>query len=147
MLFATGSVVAWLVIRHHVPMFLGEWLQSASSNWMIFMALVMFFMLLVGAVIDPAASIIMFVPIFAPIAETYGINPYHFGVVFVLILQIGLLTPPVGLILFLCARLGDISLEEVVKGMWPFILLLLLVLAFLVFLPQTYMWFPKLLGY
>lgn len=147
MLFAAGNVVSWLVIRHHIPMQLGQWFLSISDYWMVYLALVIIFMLLLGAVIDPAASLIMFVPIFAPIAETYNINPYHFGVIFVLVLQIGLLTPPVGLVLFLCAQIGNIGLEKVVRGIWPFIVVLVIVLLVLTFIPQTFMWFPKMMGY
>jgi len=147
MLFATGSVISWLIITHHIPTILGNWLQSISTNWMVYMTLVMIFLLCMGCLVDPGSSLIMFVPIFAPIAASYQINPYHFGVLFVLNLQIGLLTPPVGLILFLLSRLGDISLEEVVKGTWPFLIVLVMLMMTMVYFPQSVMWFPHLLGY
>jgi tripartite ATP-independent transporter DctM subunit len=146
MLFATGSVISWLIITHHIPELLGNWLQSVSANWTVFVTLVMIFLLIMGCLVDPGSSLIMFVPIFAPIAASYQMNPYHFAVMFVLNLQIGLLTPPVGLILFLMARLGDISLEEVVKGTWPFIITLIAIMGVMVYFPETIMWFPRLFG-
>jgi TRAP-type transport system large permease protein len=147
MLFATGSVVSWLLITHQVPVILGGWLQTITTDWRVFFLLVMAFLLFMGCLIDPGSSLIMFVPIFAPIAEMYNVSPYHFAVMFILNLQIGLLTPPVGLILFLMSRIANITLEEAVQGTWPFIVLLAAVMIFMVFIPQSYMWFPALFGY
>lgn len=89
----------------------------------------------------------MLVPILHPIAMQYGIDPLHFGFVFVLDLVIGMLTPPVGVVLFVGAGLSGLGMERLVRGVWPFVLLQFAVLFVCVYLPQTYMWVPRLFGY
>jgi TRAP-type C4-dicarboxylate transport system permease large subunit len=144
---ATGSVLSWLITTHHIPEIMGQWFHSVSGNWWVYLSWVMLFLLFMGCLIDPGSSLIMFVPIFAPIAKSYHIDPYHFGLLFVLNLQIGLLTPPVGLLLFLVARMGNITMEETVQGAWPFIILLVAVMMGMAYFPESYMWFPRMLGY
>jgi TRAP-type C4-dicarboxylate transport system permease large subunit len=107
----------------------------------------MLFLIVVGMFLESNAAYIMLVPILHPIAVQYGIDPLHFGFVFVLNLVIGMLTPPVGVVLFVVASLSGLTMERLVRGVWPFVLLQFAVLFLCVYFPSLYMWVPRLFGY
>jgi TRAP-type C4-dicarboxylate transport system permease large subunit len=90
---------------------------------------------------------IMLVPILAPIALTYGVDPLHFGFIVTLNLTIGLLTPPVGAILFVVCGISKISLERLVRAILPFLLWQIAVLLLVTYMPWLCVWLPRLLGY
>jgi TRAP-type C4-dicarboxylate transport system permease large subunit len=96
---------------------------------------------------DLSAAMIMLVPILAPIALTYGVDPLHFGFIVVLNLTIGLLTPPVGAILFVVCGISRLSLERLVRALWPFLLWQVAVLFLVTYVPWFAVWLPRLLGY
>jgi tripartite ATP-independent transporter DctM subunit len=104
------------------------------------------FLLFLGMFIDPSASIILFAPILAPAAEAVGIHPLHFGVVTILNLNIGLLTPPLGVSLFASARVAGCELSSVIRAVMPFILVNIVALAIVSAFPATCLWLPRLAG-
>ncbi len=104
MLIATSNVVSWLLTTQQVPRLVAQFLRDVAPSPWIFLLLVNIFLLIVGCLLDLSAAIIMFVPILAPVALIYGVDPLHFGFVVVLNLVIGLLTPPVGVCLFVVCR-------------------------------------------
>ncbi len=147
LLIALASSVTFLLTVQQVPTALADAITGFSRNPTVFLTLVMVLLVIVGMLLESNAAYIMLVPIFHPIAVKLGIDPLHFGFVFVFNLVIGMLTPPVGVVLFVICGLSGMSVERLVRAAWPFILLQFAVLVVCVYFPWTYIWFPRLLGY
>jgi TRAP-type C4-dicarboxylate transport system permease large subunit len=103
-------------------------------------------MLFVGCFLEPTAAITILVPILLPIVLKLGINPVHFGLVMVLNLMIGLLHPPMGMVLFVLARVAKLSVERTTAAILPWLVPLLLSLAVLTYIPSISLWLPKYMG-
>jgi tripartite ATP-independent transporter DctM subunit len=147
MLIATSNAVSWILTTQQVPRLVANFLKAvAPSQWM-FLLIINFFLLIVGCLMDLSAAMIMLVPILAPIATTYGVDPLHFGFIVVLNLVIGLLTPPVGVCLFVVTGIARISLERVVRAVWPFLLWQIVVLFLVTYVPRVCTVIPRLFGY
>jgi TRAP-type C4-dicarboxylate transport system permease large subunit len=98
-------------------------------------------------VIDTAPAIFLLVPIFAPVAKGYGIDLIHFGIIVTVNLCIGLLTPPVGSCIFIGSSLAKISIEELLKPLWPFLIAEIVILMLITYVTPLVMWLPRTLGY
>ncbi len=147
LLIALSSGVTFLLTVKQVPSTLADAIIGFSRRPAVFLTLTMLLLIVVGMLLESNAAYIMLVPIFHPIAVKLGIDPLHFGFVFVFNLVIGMLTPPVGVVLFVICGLAAMPVERLVRAAWPFILLQFGVLLVCVYFPRTYMWFPRLLGY
>ena len=121
-------------------MIVSEYIKSLTTDPNIFLLLITIFFLIVGLFIEAAAAIIMLVPVFLPLAVDFGIHPIQFGIITLLGLLIGLVTPPVGLCL------AEVPIEKVLKAALPLMLLEIAVLLIVTYFPQTYLWVPALLG-
>jgi TRAP-type C4-dicarboxylate transport system permease large subunit len=130
-----------------VPATLSIALRQVSSNPMVFLLLVNVFLLIVGCLLDNIAAMIMIAPILAPIAAKYGIDPLHFGFMFVLNSVIGLLTPPVGAILFTVCGIAKAPIERVAKETLPLLLWQIVVLFLVTYFPVVALGLPHLFGY
>jgi len=97
--------------------------------------------------IESNAAYIMLVPLIAPVAVVYGIDPVYFGFLFVLNLVIGMMTPPVGVLLFVMCGITRISMSEMVRNVWPYIVVQYLVLLLCIFVPQIVLFLPDVLGF
>jgi len=147
MLIATSNAVSWLLTTKNVHTLIAEFLKSVAPSPWVFLLLVNIFLLIVGCLIDLSAAMIMLVPILAPIATSYGILPLHFGFVVVLNLVIGLLTPPVGAVLFVVTGIGKISLDRLVRAVWPFLVWQIVVLILVTYIPELCLAVPRYFGY
>jgi len=147
MLIACSNAVSWLLTTQQVPTLVAQFLKAYASSPWVFLMIINIFLLIVGCLMDLSAAMIMLVPILAPIALTYGVDPLHFGFIVTLNLTIGLLTPPVGAILFVVCGISKISLERLVRAIWPFLLWQILVLLLVTYVPWFAVWLPRLLGY
>jgi len=147
LLIATANAVSWLVTTQQVPNLMSAYLKSISPSPLMFLLIVNIFLLIVGCLMETAAALIMLVPILAPIAASYGIDPLHFGFVVVMNLVIGLITPPVGVVLFVVGGLANISMERVVRAVWPHLIWQLVVLALVTYFPELSLWVPRMFGY
>jgi C4-dicarboxylate transporter DctM subunit len=147
LLIATANAVSWLLTTAQVPNLIAGYLKSISPSPLLYLVVVNLFLLVVGCLMETAAALIMLVPILAPIAVSYGIDPLHFGFVVVMNLVIGLVTPPVGVVLFVVSGLANISLERVVRAVWPHLAWQLVVLALVTYFPELTLWIPRMLGY
>ncbi|HSB72727.1 MAG TPA: TRAP transporter large permease [Candidatus Methylomirabilis sp.] len=147
MLIATSNAVSWILTTQQVPMLIANFLKVVAPQQWMFLLIVNIFLLIVGCLMDLSAAMIMLVPILAPIATTYGVHPLHFGFLVVLNLVIGLLTPPVGVCLFVVTGIARISLERVIRAVWPFLLWQVVVLGFVTYVPALCMAIPRLFGY
>jgi TRAP-type C4-dicarboxylate transport system permease large subunit len=103
-------------------------------------------LLLVGSVLEPTAAILIIVPVLAPVAMAFGLDPLHVGIVIIFNLLMGLLTPPVGLVLFVLSSVTDIPVNDVVRGVLPIYLPLLVTLMVLTFVPAISTFLPALFG-
>lgn len=146
LLMATAKVCAWLLTSAQIPQACGTFLMSLSTSPAFFLTIVILFLIFLGFFIEAIATMIMFVPVLAPIAASYGIEPHHFGLVFIMSVQIALITPPVALSLFVTCKLAGIGIDETWGEIWPFILLLMGIFLLIAYFPDVTMWLPKLFG-
>lgn len=146
-LVSMGRVLSWLVTIEMLAPFITERIQSvvhSSTGFLIVSAIIL---LIVGTFNDLTASIIIFGPILTPVAIQFGIAPFHFALMMVLALNIGLVTPPVGGVLFVAAPIAKLKMEEIVKALIPFYFCLLFVLAIVIFFEPLTMYLPTVLGF
>ena len=141
---ASASIFAWVLTTTRVTDAIGAWVLSISDNPLVFLLLANLFLLFVGCFLETIAAITILVPVFMPIIAKLGIDPVHFGLVMVLNLMIGLLTPPVGMVLFVLQKVARISFEATVRAVVPWLAPLLVTLAIITYVPQTVLWLPSI---
>jgi len=142
---ASASIFAWVLTTTQVTDAIAAWVLSISSEPWVFLLLANVFLLFVGCFMETIAAITILVPVFMPIIAKLGIDPVHFGLVMVLNLMIGLLTPPVGMVLFILQKVSGLSFEQTVKAVLPWIWPLLATLALITYVPQIVLWLPGIL--
>ena len=146
-LIAFASIITYLMTVDLLPQKLSDILRALTGDPLVFMALVAAMLFVVGMFLESNAAYIMLVPLLHPIALQYGIDPLHFGFVFVLNLVIGMLTPPVGVVLFVVSGVTRVPMRELVKNVWPFIALMYAVLVICMLFPSVVTTLPRALGY
>lgn len=146
-LIAFASVITYLMTVDLMPQKLSAVLHQLTTNPLAYMALVAVLLLVVGMFLESNAAYIMLVPLLHPIAIQYGIDPLHFGFLFVLNLVIGMLTPPVGVVLFVVCGITGVRMRELVANVWPFIALMYGVLVVCMLYPPLVTALPRALGY
>ena len=146
-LIAFASVATYILTVDLLPQKVTLLVRSITDSPLGYMALVAVLLFFVGMFLESNAAYIMLVPLLHPIALTFGIDPLHFGFLFVLNLVIGMLTPPVGVVLFVVCGINKISMRDIVVALWPFITLMYGVLIACMLFPPLVTWLPRLLGY
>jgi tripartite ATP-independent transporter DctM subunit len=143
-LFVIGAAASfgWLLAFLQVPSAAVEALTAVSDNKLVILLLMVVVLLILGTFMDLAPLIIICTPIFLPVARAFGIDPVHFGMILILSAGVGLITPPVGSVLFVGTAIGNISVTEAVKSIWPFYLASFVVVLLVVFIPQLSLWLP-----
>ncbi len=144
-LVAVASIFGWLLTAENVPSILAQFFLSITTNPLILLFLINIMLLILGTFMDCTPAIILVVPVLLPLLQEVGIDLVHFGVVMVVNLGIGLLTPPVGTCLFVASRISRLSIVEIVKEIWPLIIVMITVLAIITYIPQTITWLPGVL--
>jgi tripartite ATP-independent transporter DctM subunit len=146
-LFIVGasSIFGWILTQTRTTEWIADTLLSVSENPIMILIMINIILLIVGCFLETIAAITILVPVFLPIITKLNIDPVHFGVIMVLNLMIGLLTPPVGMVLFVLARVANLSFEDTVKACAPFLVPLLLALAIVTFVPSVTLYLPTLL--
>ena len=145
-LIATSSLFGDCLTKLHVPDLAATAITSISSNPIIIALLLNLILLVLGCIMDMAPIILIATPILLPIAKSIGIDPIQFGIIVVLNCGIGLLTPPVGAVLFIGSAVGKTPMEKVVKATLPFYLCMIITLLLITFIPDISLLIPKLLG-
>ena len=145
-LIATSSVFGYCLTTLHVPDLAANWIIGITQNPIIIALLIDLILLVLGCIMDMAPIILIATPILLPIAQSIGISPIQFGIMIILNCGIGLLTPPVGAVLFIGSAVGKVKMEKVVKATLPFYLCMIIVLLLLTFVPEISMFLPNLLG-
>ncbi len=146
-LIAFASIITYLMTVDLLPQKLSELLLGLTSDPLVFLMLVSLLLFVVGMFLESNAAYIMLVPLLHPIALQYGIDPLHFGLLFVLNLVIGMLTPPVGVVLFVVCGVTKVPMRELVRNAWPFIALMYGVLLLCMLFPSVVTTLPRALGY
>lgn len=142
---ATASVFAWVLAAHEAPKNLAIWLTSLTENPLLLLLIINFFLFIAGFFVEGLAIMILAVPALAPTVAAVGIDPVHFGVVFIFNLMIGLMTPPMGIGLFVISGVSGIKLGVLTRAIVPFLLPLTIVLLLLIFFPALVTFLPDLL--
>lgn len=139
----TAMVVAWLLTVVRIPQTIATTILSISENPFVVLLIINFFLLLVGSVMDLTPALLILGPVLLPVARAVGIDPVFFGVMMVINLGIGLVTPPVGTILYISCGIAKISLERIVKAMMPFLVTQVAILLLIIIFPQLVLWIPN----
>lgn len=145
-LIATSGGFAWMMAYLKVPALITEALISLTDNKILILLIVNAILLLLGMIMDMAPLILIATPILLPVVTRVGMDPIQFGIILMLNLGIGLLTPPVGSALFVGCSIGKISIEEVSKSMIPFYAIMILTLLALTFIPEITLFVPRVFG-
>jgi TRAP-type C4-dicarboxylate transport system permease large subunit len=141
---AAASIFGWMLTATGVTTEIAAWVLGFTQKAWVFLLLANLLMLFVGCFLEPTAAITILVPILLPITQKLGIDPVHFGLVMVLNLMIGLLHPPMGMVLFVLARVAKLSVERTTVAILPWLVPLLVSLAIITYFPKAVLWLPKM---
>jgi len=144
-LVGTSQIFGWVVAQSNIGIEIGNMMTAISTHPMVILLELNILFLVVGMIMDPLAALIIFVPIFLPITQSVGIDPVHFGLVVVLNLMIGLSTPPVGYLLYMTSALAEIQVEQVIREIMPFLIVMLVILVMCTYWPAMVLFLPNLL--
>ena len=145
LIIAGAAIFSWVLTTQHVTEDFTRWMLTITDNKTYILLMMTFILFAVGCFMETIAAITILTPVLLPIAVSLGIDPVHFGVVMVLNLMIGLLTPPVGMVLYVLSRVTNVPFEECTKATIPFVIPLVIVLLLVTFIPQLSMWLPTLI--
>jgi tripartite ATP-independent transporter DctM subunit len=140
-----ASIFGWILATTRVTEAFAESLLALTTNPYAILLLINVLLLVVGCFLETIAAITILTPVLLPIAVQVGVDPVQFGLIMVLNLMIGLLTPPVGMVLYVLTRVANISFEQCVRACAPFIFPLVIVLALITFVPFVTLWLPTLI--
>lgn len=145
LLLGMATMFGNILAMEQIPVKVANAIISITSNKIIILILINLLLLFVGMIMNASAAIVILVPILMPIVKAVGIDPVHFGVIMVLNLAIGFVTPPVGVNLFVASGLTETGIEKVSKAAMPFIVMMLLVLVAVTFIPEISLWLPSMM--
>lgn len=143
---AMGGVLGWNLSIAQIPQAIAEGISAISSNKIVIMLIIQLFLFFVGMIMDSAPAVMILVPVFMPIMNRFGFDYVHFGLLMCLNLSIGLLTPPVGTVLYTTSASTGLQADRMIKSIWPWVLALTVVLMIIAYIPDSVMWLPKLLA-
>jgi len=141
---AASGIYGFVLMQSGTTIEIANWLVSISQSPLVILLTINVFLLIIGCFIDSTVAILILGPLLMPVIEKVGIDPVHFGVVMVLNLMIGLLTPPFGIVLFVLAQVSGLKFAQVVKAILPFLIPLFAVLILIVFVPEVVTFLPNL---
>ena len=141
---AAASIFGWLLTATSVTDMVAAWVLAFTHSPWVFLLLANLLMLFVGCFLEPTAAILILVPVLMPVVQQLGIDPVHFGLIMVLNLMIGLLHPPMGMVLFVLARVANLSIEKTTMAIIPWLVPLLLSLILITYIPSISLWLPRL---
>jgi tripartite ATP-independent transporter DctM subunit len=145
-LIACASAVGYVMALMQVPAKVTAFFLTLSSDKNVILMMLNILLLILGCLLDMAPSILICTPILLPVVTSMGVDPVHFGMIMMLNLGIGLCHPPVGAILFVGCAVGKVTMEQVMRRIWPFYGVMFAVLMLVTYLPAISLWFPRMLG-
>ncbi|WP_417686723.1 TRAP transporter large permease [Roseibium sp.] len=146
-IIAAVSAANWVLTYNRVPNMLTDWVLGNVDSQTTFLLATMLLFLFVGLFLEGIAAMLVLVPILHPMAVGLGVDPVHFGILVIFNLMIGLITPPLGLCLFVAEGIAQVGMAKLAKAILPFFAVEVLVLVILTFVPETVIWLPRVLGY
>ncbi len=147
MLIAGALVFNYVITVENIPKTLSAALKAYELAPWVFLLAANFLLLLLGCFLEGTTILLVIVPVLLPTAQALGIDPVHFGIVVVVNIMIGLVTPPYGLLLFMMVKIAEVSLKDLVREVMPFLYVMIAALALLTFIPEIVLFLPRLLGY
>ena len=145
-LIGFAASFGYVMTLMQIPLKITTLFTSMSSNPYVILLYINIMLLILGTLMDMAPLILILTPILLPVVKTLGVDPVHFGIIIMVNLGIGLLTPPVGSVLFVGSAVGKLTIEALVKAMYPFFGVLLVLLALVTYWPSLTLWLPRLMG-
>jgi tripartite ATP-independent transporter DctM subunit len=145
-LIAVSGIMGYVMAYARLPQLIADALFGWTDSKVVVLLIMMAILLVIGIPLDPTPAILIFVPIFLPIAISYGVDPVHFGIMMVFNLSIAVISPPSAPVLFVGAQVSEARLEPVIRHLMPFFIVLIVVLFVVVFVPQISLWLPQTLG-
>lgn len=142
-----SAVFAWAIGVEQIPTKLGEFMLGITNSKIVMLFIINIILIIVGMWMETSAAVLLFAPILAPIAVAMGVNPVHFAVIMIVNLTIGLITPPVGVVLYATSQVGNLPFEKVVRATMPFIILSFITLALITYVPEVCLFVPRILGF
>ena len=142
---ATACAMGWVVSAPQIPQKLAIFCLEFITAPILFLLFVNILLLIVGCLLDGAPAVLLLAPILCPVAAAYGIDPVHFGIVMCMNLTIGLITPPIGILLFVASNVTGTRLSELYKSVWPFVVTAVAVLLVITYIPVTVTFIPGLM--
>lgn len=146
LVLATASMFSFILTFERIPHALAQLIVTYADNWIIFIILVHLVFLMLGMVMDALPAIIVLMPIFLPVGVSLGMEPIHLGILIAANVGIGMITPPVGICLFVACGVSDVKIGNVVKPLFPFLLFLIITLIIITIFPQITLFLPRLFG-
>lgn len=147
LLIGTSMGMSWILAYTNIPQNVSEALISLTDNRIAILLIINLILLMVGVFMDMTPAILIFTPIFLPVATSLGIDPIHFGIIMVMNLCIGLCTPPVGSVLFVGCGIANTTIAQVIKPLLPMFLAMVLALMVVTYVPAVSLWLPRLFGF
>lgn len=147
LILSAAKILAWFLAIQGIPELVAEGFLSLSGNKYMVLLFINLFLVLVGMFLDIGPALLILGPILAPLAIDLGVHPLHFGIMMCVNLNIALMTPPMGACLFMGMIVSGLKMGELVRALWPFILVEMAVLCMVVYIPIITMWVPALLGF
>src|SRR5438874_1712003 len=145
-LIACASAFGYVMALMQLPAKITAFFLTLSGNREVILMLINIMLLVLGCLMDLAPLLLICTPILLPVVSTFGVDPVHFGMIMLLNLGIGLLTPPVGATLFVGCAVGKVTMQEVMRSIWPFYGVMFIVLMLVTYVPAISLWFPRMLG-
>jgi tripartite ATP-independent transporter DctM subunit len=145
-LIGFAASFGYIMTLMQIPLKITAALTSFTDSRIVILLCINILLLVLGTLMDMAALLLILTPILLPVVKAVGVDPVHFGMIMIVNLGIGLITPPVGTVLFVGSAVGKLPIEKVVRALLPFFMLLVMVLMIVTYVPQLSLWLPRLLG-
>lgn len=145
-IITNAILFSFILTNEQIPQGIAEWLLESGIGMIGFLLAVNILLLIMGNFMEPSSIILITAPILFPIAVKLGIDPIHFGVMITVNMEIGMITPPVGLNLYVASGIGKMGLTECTKAVWPWLFTMLVFLALITYIPQISTWLPRAMG-
>jgi tripartite ATP-independent transporter DctM subunit len=147
LLIGTSKAMSWILSYENIPQTISATLIGLTNSKVIILLIINLILLVVGTFMDMTPAVLIFTPIFLPVAVQLGIDPIHFGIMMILNLCIGLCTPPVGSVLFVGCGIADTTISKMIKPLLPFYVAMIIALMFVTYFPEISMFLPTFFGY
>lgn len=146
MLVGVATIMSWVMSYSRIPQLIAETMLGITESPTLILLFILVLLVAVGTFLDPTPAILIFTPLFLPVVSEFGVDPIHFGLIVVFAPSLGTITPPVGNVLFVSAKVAGLRMEPVIAALVPFFIALLIGLVIVTFVPALSLWLPDMLG-